>query len=205
MHLRSKLFSFLPIFLLGLVPHSLAHATPLFSANGTFTADNGVFEYGFNTAAAQNFTFSTSSYAAGGFVPVLTLFSSDGSVVGFDGADGLCRGSATPGSSGVCDDAFLQEALTPGTYTLALTEFPNVAIGTLANGFLFAANPHITGDLCGVTGGTFLQTDTATCNQRTGNYNFSVDATAVTPELPTGLLVLAPALLLFAYSRRQLA
>ena len=46
--------------------------------NGMFAADDTVVTVSFSTATAQTYTFSTSSFAAGGFVPVLTLFRSTG-------------------------------------------------------------------------------------------------------------------------------
>lgn len=173
--------------------------------SGTFAADNSVFQLPFTVTGTENYTFTTTSYASGGFVPVLTLFSSTGTPIGFDGADGMCNGSETPNSStGICDDAFLEETLTSGTYTLDLTEFPNVAIGDLSDGFLFASDPTATGDVCGVSGGMFLEADLATCVQRTDAYSLTVTATP-TPEPPTFLLFLPVAAVLALVSRRSLA
>lgn len=108
-------------------------------------------------------------------------------------------------STGICDDAFLQETLGAGSYTLDLTEFPNVAIGNLSDGFLFASDPTATGDVCGVSGGTFLQSDLATCVQRTSNYSLTITSPAATPEPSTFLLLLLPTAGLLAYSRRRIA
>lgn len=196
----SALFLLLGILGLTSVTQARADTYPI---SGNFAADNSVFDYTFNVATNSLYTFATTSYAAGGFVPYLTLFNSAGTVVGFNGASGMCLGSATADkTSGMCDDAYLQSSLTKGTYSLFLTEFPNVATGTLSQGFLFAGNPTITGDLCGVTGGKFLQTDTATCLQRGSNYAGTVTSTAigVTPE-PSSWLMLLPAMGLLVVAR----
>jgi hypothetical protein len=184
--------------LLGIALQPLAHAATI-TDTGTFSADNSVFEVPFTVTSPQNYTFLTTSYASGGFVPALTLFGSNGVVIGNDGADHVCYGGAT----GMCDDAFLQKTLGAGSYTLALTEFPNEAIGTLADGFLFASDPTITGDVCGVSGGMFLETDVAPCLQRTNSYSLTINSVAATPEPPSWALLLAPAALLMWYSRRR--
>lgn len=159
--------------------------------SGTFAGDNTVVTIGFSTATAQQYTFSTTSFASGGFVPVLTLFSSTGgNPLGF-------------GETDMGDVSFTQ-SLGPGSYLLALTESPNVFTTTYAAGTLFSS-PTTTGDICGVSGGKFLDV-VGGCTQRTGNYAVSINSvasTAVTPEPPTWLLVMpAMALLFFAkYSR----
>lgn len=173
--------------------------------NGTFAADNSVFQLPFTVTGTQTYTFQTNSYASGGFVPVLTLFSPTGTPVGFDGADGMCNGSETPSSStGICDDAFLQETLTSGNYTLDLTEFPNVAIGNLSDGFLFASDPTATGDVCGVPGGMFLESDLATCVQRTDSYSLTVTSAGVNPvPEPSSMLLMLPVAAILAVASRR--
>lgn len=173
--------------------------------SGTFAADNSVFQLPFTVTGTQNYTFETTSYASGGFVPVLTLFSSTGAPVGFDGGDGMCNGSETPSSlTGMCDDAFLQETLTPGQYTLDLTEFPNVAVGNLSDGFLFASDPTATGDVCGVSGGMFLESDVSPCVQLTDNYSLTVSnvSASATPE-PSSLLLMLPVAFVVAFASRR--
>ena len=85
---------------------------------GVFTADDSLFNYSFTTTTSQVFDFYTTSYGggmnangtvsvAGGFDPVLTLFSnSSGMVLGFGGSSGMCEGAsnADPGT-GLCEDA----------------------------------------------------------------------------------------------------
>lgn len=175
--------------MLGFAPFcSQAHADT-FSTTGNFTADNDVFLYVLTATSPETLSASTSSYAAGGFDPVLTLFTGSGAPVDNFG-------------SGV-GDAMLTDTLDPGTYLLALTEFPNVAIGTLPEGFLFASDPTATGDNCGVSGEMFL--DCITGMQRTSDFALTVNTTAVTPEPSSWLLVLPGAALLAASRRRRMA
>lgn len=157
--------------------------------SGTFAADNTVFTTSFASASNQIYNFSTSSFAAGGFTPVLTLFSATGgNPIAF-------------AETGVSDVSFSSQ-LAPGNYILALSEDPNVFTTNYAAGTLFASNPTITGDLCGVSGGTFL--NLIDCSQHTGNYAFAISSTAVTPEPSTWLLVMpAVALLFVSRYRRQ--
>lgn len=189
-----------------------AHASTTTTDSGTFAADNSMFQVPITVTGTEDYSFFTTSYASGGFVPYLTLFSTSGSnsgsVVGFDGADGVCSGSETPSSTtGICDDALLQETLSSGTYLLDLTEFPNVAVGSLSDGFLFASDPNATGDFCGVPGGMFLETDLASCPQLTNAYSLTITsaAAAPTPEPSTFLLMLPVGALLVASSRGRVA
>ena len=198
---------------LGLSGNALASTV---TQTGMFTADNDVYLYNFNAPTASTYTLYTTSYGggmnldgttsmSGGFVPVLSLFTAAGAPVANDGGSGMCSGSAmADGATGMCDDAYLSLALTAGNYTLALTEFPNVAINNLSDGFLFASDPHATGSVCGVSGGTFLQSDVIPCVQRNGNYAVNVSNSAV-PEPATWILVLPAAGALFFVGRQHLA
>lgn len=174
--------------LLGVAACTQAHAaTTLFS--GTFVNDASVFSDPFTTTSAQNYTFTTTSFATGGIVPVLTLFNATtGLVVDFSGVN-----------TGI-SDVTLTDRLNAGSYILDLTEFPNVAIGNLAAGF-YPNNPTITGSDCGVPGGMFY--NDITCTRTTNAYSVTVANTAVTPEPSTLLLVLPPALALLGRRRRS--
>lgn len=198
---------------LGLFALSAAHTAKAVSLTytGTFTTDDQVAQFMISVPTPQTYTFYTTSYGgganlngtttpAGGFVPVLSLFNSTGMIVGSAGAMGMCSGA------GPCnDDASLVQMLTAGNYTLALTEFPNVAIGNLSDGFLFAGSPNATGDVCGVSGGKFLQSDVAPCVQRTGNYSVDVSSATPVPEPSSWILVLPGALVLGFLGRNQFA
>jgi len=181
---------------------------------GILPTDASVFQYNFNAPSAQTFTFSTTSYggganldgsttSAGGFVPTLTLFNGNGSVIG----PSITGGAVDP-STRLSNDALLTAALSSGTYILTLTEFPNVAIGNFADGFLFAGQGNFTPSLCGASSGSFLETDTVPCTQRTSNFTLNVASTAttsVTPEPATWMLVLPAAGFLVAFGKRSIA
>ena len=195
---------------------SIAHADTATYA-GTFLTDDQVNLYSVTSTSTANYSFFTTSYAggnnldgtrtpSGGFVPVLTLFDGTGAPIGSDGGSGMCRGSAVAdGTTGLCNDALLQETLGPGSYTLALSEFPNVAVGNLGTPFLFAG--QTTGSFCGGSG-TFLETDLAPCVQRDASYAVDVTTGALPapiPEPPTWILVLPAAAGLVVLGKRQLA
>ena len=180
---------YLPCFavcLLGFAPVLQAHASD-FATSGTFAADNSVYSYNFSTTSTDLLNASTTSFATGGFDPVLTLFNvTTGAEVDNDGT-GL-------------SDATLSDLLPAGAYVLDLTEFPNVANGDLADGFLFAGDPTATGDLLGIPGGMFL--DDITGAQLTDNYSLNVSV-APTPEPSSWLLMLSGAVGVFYASRRR--
>lgn len=176
--------------LLGLATFTQAHAatTPF---SGTFLNDASVFSDAFTVTSAQNYTFTTTSYAVGGIVPALTLFNSTtGAVIDYSG-----------NNTGF-GDVSLTDTLSAGSYLLDLTEVPNVANGpNLAAGFLFANNPTVTGSDCSVPGGMFY--NDVTCTKTTNVYSGTITNTAaVTPEPSTLLLVLPPALALLGRRRR---
>ena len=169
-----------------------AHAattTTVTTFSGTFHNDASVFSDPFTITSAQNYTFTTTSFASGGIVPALTLFNSTtGAVIDYSGVN--------TGFS----DVTLTDTLSAGSYLLDLTEFPNEAIGpTLAAGF-YPNDPTVTGAGCGVPGSSFY--NTITCTPTTNAYAVTVTNTAVTPEPSTLLLVLPPALALLGRRRR---
>ena len=172
---------------------------------GSFTTDDQVNFYTATLTTTQTFTANTTSYASGGFVPVLTLFNQDGSVI----APSSTGGTIDP-ATGLSNDAFLSQVLGPGTYLLSLSEFPNVATVGANDPFLFAGQGNFTPSLCGATSGSFLESDIAPCAQRTGNFSLTSNATlnassSVTPEPATWILVLPATGLLFAFGKRAVA
>ena len=113
-----------------------------FSFNGTFSGDADVQLFSFTVGAGANVTLSTTSYAAGGFDPYISLYDSTGALI-FQIDDG--SPNSDPGN-GNAYDSFVTfppgdgslSILTAGTYTLALTQSPNLPFGSvLSDGFFF--------------------------------------------------------------------
>lgn len=119
------------------------------SFTGSLAGDNDVQLFSFTLAADADVTVRTWSYAggvnaaggtiaAGGFDPVISLFlgSGSGAVLLASDDDGL--GVAIDPATGAARDALLAlTSLPSGTYTVALSQFANFALGpTLGDGFL---------------------------------------------------------------------
>lgn len=179
---------------LGFPSFSQAHAATT-TVTGTFSGDDSVFSDPFTTTSTQLYTFTTTSAASGGFLPVLTLFNST-------------TGKPVDFSNSGFGDVFLSDTLASGSYVLDLTEFPNEAAGNLADGFLFAGDPTATGDACGgaLSGKSFINAQTCSSATPLGN-NYSLNITsaavATTPEPSSFLLMLAPAAALMEVARRR--
>jgi len=122
----------------------------LLSFNGSFTADDNVQFVSFVQSSLSPVTLQTSSYAAGGFDPIVAVF---------DHATGMLVGQNDDGagvppdpSTGEALDALLTLSLTPGQYDVSVTEFDNFALGpTLADGFVESGQGNFTASLfpCG--------------------------------------------------------
>lgn len=192
-----------------------------FSFTGSFAADDQVQLYQLVVGAPSTVTISTNSYGggtnttgqtimSGGFEPVLSLFSPTGAFIVDNGANLQCPpGANADPSTGFCGDAYLNRSgLAAGTYTLALTQFPNVVNGAnLSAGFSQAGTGNFTGGFCSVSGGSFLD---EACNQRNSNYSLNIvgvdsataGGSAVIPEPATALLVI-PVALAFLLKRKR--
>lgn len=161
-----------------------------FSYSGNFVEDDDVLFFLIQVDAPTTLTIRTLSFgggtneagsniAAGGFAPVLTLFSpvaAGQEVIAED------RNGNTPPSCGVrvvdastnsCWDGYLSLSLSlSGIYTLALTQDANLAQGPdLASGFIQANTGNFTGPLFTGSDGSFL---TAFGEQRTSFYALDI-------------------------------
>lgn len=125
-----------------------------FSFTGSFTRDDDVQLFRFAVAAPSlsTVTLLTLSYAggtnaagspvpAGGFDPVISLFDAAGALIG-EADDG---GATSDPVTGLALDAVLQIDLTAGDYVAALTQSPNFAGPSLADGFEFAGSGNFAG------------------------------------------------------------
>jgi hypothetical protein len=177
---------------------------------GALTGDDQVQSFPFLVTQNSQVLISTDSYGggtmngittpAGGFVPVISLFTSNGKEIASDGGDETCSGAmkADP-STHVCDDASIATTLAAGSYTIALTEFFNVPVGpNLSNGFLEQGQGNFTAQTCS-TKGAFYETDIAPCVQRTANFAL----TAATVPEPATLFLALPVLALAVMRRKR--
>lgn len=123
------------------------------SFRGTIASDDGVQLFTFNLASTANISVRTFSYAGGtnstgsaipegGFDPYVALFNNAGLLLADnDDAPGVPSSPVTFSAF----DAFLVQTLSAGTYTLALTQFDNFAVGpNLSDGFLESGAPRFT-------------------------------------------------------------
>jgi len=141
------------------------------SFSGVFPGDDYIQFFTYSVQNTALVTVSTTSYATGGFEPILSLFDSSGN---FQNGDSGYAGNR---------DATLSWVSTAGArYTIALTEYDNFPLGTtLAEGFSETGNGNFTAKLPfnnPVPGGKFLLPGG---RQLTGNW--SITFTSAEPTL----------------------
>lgn len=154
-------------------------ATLTFS--GIFTTDDEV-SYGlFQVLPGQDVTVKTTSYATGGFDPLLTIFDSNGLVINTND-DGGC-GTVPAAANGHCLDAYLYLSITGGTYSFYVTQSPNSPLGDLADGFALVGSGNF-------TGGPFLDSFNY---QRAGDWVVVIEGAQAIPEPSTWVLMVSGA------------
>lgn len=201
---------------IGILALALAAASPgfcgtVFNFSGTFTADDNLqfFQYTVQNNGPVN--VFTTSFATGGFAPVLSIFDASGilqaSNVGSQTND--CVNNATDPATGSCWDArvALLNSLAGTQYLIALTEDDNLPLGpTLLDGFFEQGNGNFTAAPPFnpiVPGGAFLLSGPI---QRTADWAVTIqgaDAAAAIPEPSTFGLLLAGAGCIAFYKRAQ--
>lgn len=120
-----------------------AHAAS-FSFQTNLSTDDEVQLFNFTVGATSTVTLRTFSYAggvqadgtvvsAGGFDPILSLFDSSGTFI-----DGNDDGAGVPvdPETGAPFDTEFSATLDPGTYTVAVSQYDNFALGDLGDGFV---------------------------------------------------------------------
>jgi hypothetical protein len=196
-----------------------------FSFAGNFSRDDNVQLFTFNANGASNVRLISLSYAGGiqsngnvvargGFDPILALFNSSGALVGqnddaVSATTGACGGSAVNADSltGERWDTCFNLALAAGSYTVAVMQYANFALGpNLSNGFTFTNSPTFTSTY-GCSNGRFCDISGVTAgNNRTSAWAFDVrgvESAAVVPEPATFFLMGAGITGLIVFSRRS--
>lgn len=177
-----------------------ASAGPIFSGN--FTSDDNVVFFHYqvqNTALVDVFT---TSYAGGGFSPILTLFGANGEFL-FDNA----------GYPTDTDAALSWNSVAGMEYIIALTQYDNYAIGpTLADGFRqqgmgnYTAEPPFNPT---IPGGSFLlpgptqRSSAWSVSFESNEPTLSVSGPSAIPEPATTVLTLCGVLALAVWTRRR--
>src|SRR5262245_45134127 len=106
--------------------------TVSFSGNFTFDDDIAIFYY--NVANTGSVTIETTSYTGGGFVPVLSVFTADGTLWLYD-----------EGYSGNREASIIYPSLGGVNYIVTLTEWDNLPQSKLAAGFTQQGAGNFTG------------------------------------------------------------
>ncbi len=172
-----------------------------FSFTGSFVTDDESRFFSFTLPSPETVTLRTYSYAGGmngmgtvsirgGFDPILSLFTGTGTLIN-QNDDGDLNVSPDP-VTGQYFDSYIHTTLAAGTYTVALTQYENFAIGpNLSYGFSRTGQASFTAAF-GCSAGKFCD---LTGDNRTANWEFdvsgassAVDLTAV-PEPVTPMLL----------------
>jgi hypothetical protein len=222
MRIRRVLFVFLST-LCGAVA---AQASVVLSFTGTFPSDNFVELFAVTLGPDSSLTAKTFGYAGGidgngqviapgGFDPALALFDPSGNLIEIND-DAPCGIVNADPVTGQCFDSFISQPdlTTPGTYTVALTESPNLAQDNLGQPDTFPY-PLGTGNFtCALYGGASATSPFCdiTGDQRDGNWALDIsgsnlisvtDTTAV-PE-PAFFTPILAGIALLAVLRRKAA
>jgi hypothetical protein len=191
---------------------STGSAATVFNFSGTLPQDDARMFFAYTVQNTGQVDVFTTSFATGGFAPIISVFDNLGSLQFFNVGSQTndCVNNGTDPATGSCWDARLSLNSVAGTqYTVVLTEDDNIPLGpTLLDGFFedgngnFTANPPFNPV---VPGGSFLLAGPV---QRTPDWAItfsSADPTlSVTglPEPSTYALFLSGAGLLAFWRRR---
>lgn len=157
-----------------------------FSFTGTFTSDDQLEEIPFSVAPTEVVTIETFGYAGGinqagdtipegGFDPYLAIFDSLGNLVQVND-NGMCGQVGTDSVTGSCFDSYISQSLDAGSYTLVLSESPNIPNDNLlADGYTDAGMGDFTGGYYGCADPAFCD---ANGDTRTGNWALDIDNVA---------------------------
>lgn len=211
--------TFLCLFFVWVTAVSTVQANNI-SFEGTFLTDDQVQLFDFTVTSESTVTFQSWGYGGGtnaagtvippgGFETLFTWFAPDGTEIG--SSAGYPCGSGNT-YEGACLDAFANPTLTPGTYTLALTQE-----GNTSNGVGFPGDLGLGFSEQGQGDYTPITTDNPNCTAFCGTFgtqengNWAVDISNVSsavnlnsaPEPVTMLLAGCGLLALVGLARRR--
>lgn len=172
------------------------------NVSGEFELDNDVALFRFSLSGQTTFSAFTSSYAIGGFDPTIGLFDVNGTIVQYADPEGSAafypaRGVDIDQFSGNYDDMLPMLLLGPGTYYLALMEYPNFFKSDL-NGLDSLLEGFASDDFAGACSQDGLRT----CSFSLAVTAHAVDTTPVPEPGTLPLLVLGSAAAGFFRRRR---
>jgi hypothetical protein len=176
---------------LSLICSSWCPAGTLFYT-GTFLNDDDVALIDFSVATSTKVTLFSTSYATGGFDPLLSVFDSAGNLVAVSDDEDVSLGLL---------DFRINVFLSAGDYRFAITQatnYPQALFtgGTLSEGFLFDGQPNFT-EQFGCANGQFCSGFDG--SSRTAEWAFQVQPV---PE-PATLALSAACLIGIAAARRR--
>lgn len=151
-----------------------------FLFQGSLSEDDRVQFFRFELASPSQVSLTTTSFAAGGLLPILSFWN----------GSGLFGGAQVGGGGGPPGDVQFDIDLTgasPGNYWLALSQNPNETSLDLPGGlpttsiFNHAGEGNFTGGLycSGPYSGGFFIPGAIDCEQRTGHWALSIEGTGV--------------------------
>ena len=172
------------------------------SFTGTFVQDDDMWSYTFSVPSPALVVAMTTSFATGGFAPILSVFQATGDQLllarDSNGGAGSCGPRVVDPASGFCWDAYLSLPLDAGDYLFVLTEDDNQPLGpSFTDGFLRAGQGNFTGPAFTGEPGSFILEDGS---QRSPNWAVEI---ATIPEPATVLLLGVGLLTLGAYRRER--
>ncbi len=192
-----------------------------FSFTGTFAHDDDIQLFNFQLLNPSTVTIQTFGYAGGtngagasiadgGFDPMISVFDATGDQFQLAANDDSgCSDVGTDPTTGACFDSFLiLPSLDAGSYILALTQYPNSALGpTLGDGFAFAGLGDFTCEM--FTGGSGPFCDVS-LDQRDSHWALDISGvdsasqqTTAVPEPISGILLLPAVAVVFSHRFRK--
>jgi hypothetical protein len=194
---------------------SAGFSATVFNFSGTFAGDDSIQQFIYTVQNTGQVDFFTTSFATGGFAPILSVFDNLGVLQSYNigSQTNDCGINAMDPATNACWDANLSLNSVAGTqYMVVLTEDDNIPLGpTFADGFKEQGNGNFTAQSpfnLPVPGGAFLLSGPI---QRTGDWAVTIQSADPTlnasevPEPSTAALFLTGVGLLACWRRTKKA